>query len=52
MITIKIDGLKETQQYLDALAQGQLRYGIAKGLNELAQRIQVNHLHCPSYFTL
>lgn len=36
MIQVRIDGLKQTQDYLTALANGELKFGIVKGLTSLA----------------
>lgn len=53
MITIDVKGLKETQSYFDALAKGELRFGIAKGLTSLANGIREKvKEELPQKFTL
>lgn len=53
MIRVDITGLKETQQYLNALATGELRFGIAKGLTSLANGIRDKVMQeLPGRFTL
>jgi hypothetical protein len=53
MITVNVSGLKETQAYLAALASGDLRFGIAKGLTSLANGIREKVMQeLPGKFTL
>lgn len=53
MITIDIKGLKETASYFDALAKGELRFGIAKGLTSLANGVREKvKEELPQKFTL
>jgi len=53
MIKIDISGLKETENYLKALASGDLAFGIAKGLTSLANGIREKiKEELPQKFTL
>lgn len=53
MITVDISGLKETENYLKALASGDLRFGVAKGLTSLANGIRDKvKQELPQRFTL
>jgi hypothetical protein len=53
MMSVNITGLKETQTYFDALAKGELRFGIAKGLTSLAGGIREKvREELPGRFTL
>lgn len=53
MIKLEITGLRETQAYFDALAKGELRFGIAKGLTSLANGIREKVMQeLPGRFTL
>jgi hypothetical protein len=53
MLKIDISGLKETEDYLKALASGDLRFGIAKGLTSLANGIREKiKEELPQKFTL
>ncbi|NTV50955.1 MAG: hypothetical protein HGB32_15375 [Geobacteraceae bacterium] len=40
MLKINVSGINETAAYLEALAKGELRFGIAKGLTSLANGIR------------
>lgn len=52
-IRINIEGLKETRQWLDALANNQLAYGVAKGLTDLANAARDEVVwDLPNRFTL
>lgn len=52
-INIDISGLKETQQYLDALEKGELRFGVAKGLTSIVGGIRDKvKQDLPTKFTL
>lgn len=52
-ITVSVEGLKETQQWLDALAKGELRFGVAKGLTDLAGKARDEVVwDLPNRFTL
>lgn len=53
MIRIKVEGLKETTAYLEALSKGELAFGIAKGVTDLANAARDEVIwDLPNKFTL
>lgn len=53
MIEVKVEGLTELRGYLTALAKGELAFGIAKGLTDLADAARNDFIKdLPSRFTL